>query len=182
MEDEKIIELYFARDDSAILETREKYGPYLTAIVYNILCSFEDTEECVSDTYLHTWNAIPPAHPGNLRGYVGRIAHNLALSRYRHEHTRKRGVLTEVMDELQIYALEDPEETVERKELARSISEFLRTLPAEKRKVFVLRYWYYESLSSIARAVNWKEARVKTELYRMRKKLKTHLIQEGITP
>ena len=83
MEDEKIIELYFARDEAAIYETRAKYGLYCTAIAYNILSSFEDTEECVSDTYLHTWNSVPPNRPGNLKGYVGRITHNLALTMFR---------------------------------------------------------------------------------------------------
>ena len=90
MEDEKIIEMYFARDEAAIYETRAKYGPYCTAIAYNILSSFEDTEECVSDTYLHTWNSIPPNRPENLKGYVGRITHNLALTIFRKRNAKKR--------------------------------------------------------------------------------------------
>ena len=182
MEDEKIIALFFDRDERAIFETREKYGPYCTAIAYNILSSFEDTEECVSDTYLRTWNSIPPNSPRSLKGYVGRITHNLALTMYRRRTAKKRNVITEVLEELQIPSLEDPVETTERKETARLISDFLRALPAEKRRIFVLRYWYYETIPSISRTTGWKETRIKSELSRTRKKLKKHLEQEGIMP
>ena len=182
MEDEKIIELYFARDETAIYETREKYGPYCTAIAYNILTSFEDTEECVSDTLLRTWNSIPPAVPRRLKGYVGRITHNLALSMFRARSARKRCVITEVLEELQIASLDDPEESALQKETAKAISDYLWTLPAEKRRIFVLRYWYYETIPSISRTTGWKETRIKSELSRIRKKLKQHLEQEGITP
>ncbi|MBQ9268730.1 MAG: RNA polymerase sigma factor [Oscillospiraceae bacterium] len=180
MEDEKIIALFFDRDEQAIFETREKYGPYCTAIAYNILSSFEDTEECVSDTYLRTWNSIPPNCPRNLKGYMGRITHNLALTMYRRRSAKKRSVITEVLEELQIPSLEDLVETAERKETARLISDFLRALPAEKRRIFVLRYWYYETIPSISRTTGWKETRIKSELSRIRKKLKKHLEQEGV--
>ena len=182
MEDEKIIALYFDRDEQAIYETREKYGPYCTAIAYNILSSFEDTEECTADTYLRTWNSIPPNRPTHLKGYVGRIAHNLALTRFRDRSTKKRSGITEVLEEMQIESLDDPQEAAEQKELARIISSFLRSLPEEKRRVFVLRYWYYETIPAIARATGWKETRIKSELSRTRKKLKKYLEQEGVTP
>ena len=182
MEDEKIIALYFDRDEQAIYETREKYGPYCTAIAYNILSSFEDTEECISDTYLRTWNSIPPNSPKSLKGYVGRIAHNLALTMLRNRSTKKRCVITEVLEELQIPSLEDPTETVEQKETAKLISDFLWTLPVEKRRIFVLRYWYFETIPSISRTTGWKETRIKSELSRIRKKLKKHLEQEGVMP
>ena len=182
MEDEKIITLFFDRDERAIFETREKYGPYCTAIAYNILSSFEDTEECVSDTYLRAWNSIPPNHPRSLKGYVGRIAHNLALSMFRKQNAKKRGVIQEVLDELQIPDLSDPAETAELKETARLISDFLWTLPEERRRVFVLRYWYYETIPSISRTTGWKETRIKSELSRTRNKLKHYLEQEGFTP
>ena len=182
MEDEEIIALYFDRNEQAVYETREKYGPYCTAIAYNILSSFEDTEECVSDTWLRTWDSIPPKRPQSLKGYVGRIAHNLALTMYRRQHAQKRSVITEVLEELQISSLSDPEETLEQKELASLISRFLRTLPLEKRRVFVLRYWYYETIPSIARTTGWKESRIKSELSRTRKKLRNYLEQEGFTP
>ena len=182
MEDEKIIALYFDRDEQAIYETREKYGPYCTAIAYNILSSFEDTEECVSDTYLRTWDSIPPNSPKSLKGYVGRITHNLALTMYRRRKTKKRCVITEVLEELQIPSLEDPTGTVERKETAKLISDFLWTLPVEKRRIFVLRYWYFETIPSISRTTGWKETRIKSELSRTRKKLKNYLEQEGVAP
>lgn len=182
MEDKKIIALYFDRDEQAIYETREKYGLYCTAIAYNILSSFEDTEECVSDTYLRTWNSIPPNSPKSLKGYVGRITHNLALTMFRKRRAKKRCVITEVLEELQIPSLEDPTETVERKETAKMISDFLWTLPVEKRRIFVLRYWYYETIHSISQTTGWKETRIKSELSRIRKKLKKHLEQEGVMP
>ena len=182
MEDEKIISLYFDRDEQAIYETRQKYGPYCTAIAYNILSSFEDTEECVSDTYLRTWDSIPPNRPRSLKGYVGRITHNLALTILRNRSVKKRNVITEVLEELQVESLDDPQETVEQKELSRIVSDFLRSLPVEKRRVFVLRYWYYETIPSISRATGWKETRIKSELSRTRKKLKNYLEQEGVAP
>ena len=179
MEDEKIIELYFARDETAFYETRAKYGPYCTAIAYNILSSFEDTEECISDTYLHTWNSIPPNRPENLKGYVGRITHNLALTMFRKRNAKKRCAITDVLEELQIPSLDDPRETVERKEFSQIISDYLWTLPEEKCRIFILRYWYYESIQSISRATGWKEARIRSELSRIRKKLRSYLEQEG---
>ena len=179
MEDETIIALYFARDEAAIIETREKYGAYCTKIAYNILRSFEDTEECVSDTYLRTWNSIPPNRPESLKGYVGRIAHNQALTMFRKKNAKKRCAVTEVLEELQIPSLDDPLETTEQKELAWKISDFLRTLPVERCRIFVLRYWYYDSVPEIARAAGWRESRVRSELSRTRKKLIRYLEQEG---
>ena len=179
MEDEKIIELYFARSETAIAETERKYNGYCTSLAYRILASFEDTEECVSDVYLNVWNTIPPTRPGSLKAFVGRITHNLALNRYRSRKAQKRSALTEVLEELDIPDLEEPGDVLERKELARQISVFLRTLPSMKQEIFLLRYYQYAPLSAIRQRTGLKEDRISTELYRMRKKLKHHLEQEG---
>lgn len=181
MEDHEIVALYLSRSEQAIIETDSKYGWYLKSIAYHILSSFEDSEECVQDTYLHAWNAIPPVIPKNLKGYVGRITHNLALNRYRNDHAKRRGELTAVLDELQVADLHSVEESAEVKELAAKISDFLRAQPEMKRQIFVLRYWYYESVAEISRETGIKPERISTELYRMRKKLLTYLNKEGFS-
>lgn len=179
MEDENIIALYNQRSELAIAKTRQKYGGYCTSIAYRILSSFEETEECVSDVYISTWNAIPPTQPKSLKAFLGRITHNLALNRYRGLTAKKRGSFTEVLEELDIPALEEPGDVLERKELATQISAFLRSLPPLKQKIFLLRYYQYEPLSVIRQKTGLREDRISTELYRMRKKLKQHLEQEG---
>lgn len=179
MEDHEIITLYNQRSEAAIEATRQKYGSYCTSIAYHILSSFQDTEECISDVYLNVWNAIPPTQPKSLKAFLGRITHNLALNRYRSSTAQKRGCFTEVLEELEIPALEEPSGILERKELAARISAFLRTLSPPKRQIFLLRYYQYEPLSTIRQKTGLKEARISTELYRMRKKLKRQLEQEG---
>lgn len=179
MEDERIIELYNRRSETAIAETRNKYNGYCTSIAYRVLASFEETEECVSDVYLKVWNVIPPTQPRSLKAFLGRITHNLALNRYRCMTAKRRSVFTEVLEELEIPDLEEPNDVLECKELAAQISVFLRSLPTLKQKIFLLRYYEYESIGEISRKTGLKETRISTELYRMRNKLKSHLEQEG---
>ena len=179
MEDEKILALYEARSEAAIAETSRKYGSYCGAIAYNILMSYEDTDECVQDTWLKTWNAIPPEKPRRLKSFVGKITHNLAIDRYRKNARQNRCTLDEVLAELQVPELSDPVQSAEGKELSRAISDFLRAQPPEKRVLFVRRYWYVDSISEISWKTGMKEDRIRTELYRMRKKLRTCLEKEG---
>ena len=181
MEDEKILALYEARSEAAIAETSQKYGGYCRTIAYNILLSFEDTDECVQDTWLKTWNAIPPEKPRRLKSFVGKITHNLAIDRYRKNARQNRCTLDEVLAELQVPELSDPEQSAEGKELSRAISDFLRAQSPEKRVLFVRRYWYVDSISEISRKTGMKEDRIRTELYRMRKKLRACLEKEGYT-
>lgn len=180
MQDQEIVALYWARSEDAIVETREKYGPYCTSIAYRLLNSIEDTEECLSDTWLRTWDSIPPHRPECLKPYVGRITRNLALDRLRRGAAQKRGEVPLVLEEAA--ALETAESAVEGRLLAAAITDFLRTLPVQKRQAFVLRYWYLESQGDIARRLGWSQARVKTELYRTRKKLADYLKKEGFLP
>ena len=121
MEDEKILALYKARNEAAIVETNRKYGSYCGAIAYNILMSYEDSDECVQDTWLKTWNDIPPEVPRRLKSFVGRITHNLAIDRYRKNMRQKRCTLDEVLAELQVPELSDPAQSAEEKELSRVI-------------------------------------------------------------
>ena len=185
MEDPEIIKLYFARDEQAITETRLQYGGYCTTIAYNILASLEETEECVSDTYLHTWNAIPPTEPRSLKYFVGKITRNLALNRARDAGAQKRAgsQYALCLDDLEnlISDRSSPEKLLDAKALGQTISEFLYTLPPGKRNLFVLRYWHFTPIPALANAMNMRETTVRSELYRLRRKLKAYLEKEGFS-
>lgn len=186
MQDEQIIELYFARAESAIAETDIKYGRYCTTIAFNILRSNEDSEECKNDTYMKTWNVIPPKKPDNFRAFIGRIARNLALDMYEKMHRKKRDInSTEaILDELAECIPDrnsDVEKISEDAELRDCINTFLGTISEENRKIFVRRYWYAGSVEDIARDYGFGKSKVKMSLLRTREKLKEYLESEGIT-
>lgn len=147
----------------------------------NILSSAEDTEECLNDTWLRTWNSIPPTRPSVLRVFVGKIARNLALDRYKARNAEKRagGEFAMSLDELDECV--GAEDSLESERIGESISRFLRTQSREARSVFVCRYFYCDSVSDIARRFGLSESKVKSMLFRTRSKLKIHLEGEGIT-
>lgn len=183
MEDSAIIDLYWSRDQRAIEETAGKYGSFLHALAWNILRSHGDTEECVNDTYLRAWNAIPPARPAAFRAWLGRIARNLSLDRWKAERTQRRGGGAEVLlGELEecVPAPRGMEQQLEDREIAALISAFLRRLPAESRRVFLRRYWYGQELAEIAAEQGCGVGKVKSSLFRTRKALRAHLEEEGI--
>lgn len=184
MEDEKIIELYFQRSEDAIPETELKYGSRCRAVAYNILASREDSEECVNDTYLAVWNAIPPTVPLYLGAYIVGIARKLSLSllRYRCADRRGRGEYALCFDELSdcIAEKDSPEAHIELQELAAEINRFLSTLSHDDRKIFLCRYWLMASMADIAKNMDCSESRIKSSLHRSRGKLKKHLIKEGL--
>ena len=181
MTDDEIIELYLQRSEDAITETKKKYHAYCQAIAYNILASFEDTEEVVADAYLQVWNSIPPTRPVQFKAFLGRITHNLAINRYRANTRQPHSELTEALGELEITQLEDPAEQAQRLALAEAVARFLRGLDPNARQVFILRYWYYDSLAAISRQTGIKETTLNSMLYRTRKKLKAYLKKEGWT-
>lgn len=181
MEDSKIVDLFFARNEDAIAETQQKYGWYCTSIAYNILSSIEDSEECVSDAFLNTWNSIPPKRPDNLKAYVGRITRNLSLNRLKSNRARTRGEMVVVLEELQITSIETPDDEMERRLLSDTITEFLHTLTPVKQQMFVLRYWYIEPIESISKKTGWKSHSIRSELYRLRKQLERYLREEGFS-
>ena len=184
MEDSAIIDLYWSRDQQAITETAGKYGSFLHSLVWNILRSRGDAEECVNDTYLRAWNAIPPARPAALRAWLGRIARNLSLDRWKEGQTQKRGgggpeiLLGELED--CIPAPHGVEQHLEDQEIAALISAFLRRLPAESRVIFLRRYWYGQELADIAAERRCGVGKVKSSLFRTRKALRAYLEQEGV--
>lgn len=184
MEDHGIIELYWARSEQAIQETAAVYGGYCSSIAWNIVKNREDTEECVNDTYLRVWNSIPTDRPDVFKAYIGRITRNLALSVYRKMHAEKRGGgdMELVFDELEglIAAPRDTETMLEDRAVAKAISDFLRTEKEEARMLFIRRYWYTESIKTLAEAFDLSESNVKQILFRTRNKLKVYLEQEGI--
>ena len=183
MEDEKILQMYFGRDEGAIGATAEKYGSYCTAIARNILSSREDVEECVNDTYLRAWNAIPPHRPGVLRAFLGKITRNLAFHRYRYNTADKRGggELPLVLEELEgcVSGKESVEEAFDHKALVEDLNSFLEILPEEKRRIFVCRYFYTDSIGDIAQRFGMSYAGVSMTLSRLRSKLHTYLTKRG---
>ena len=183
MNDKDIIRLYFNRDQSALSATAKKYGKYCTSIAKNILGSNEDAEECVNDTYLSAWNSIPPTRPTILSAFLGTITRNLAFNKYRHNHVMKRGSgeIAVVLDELAecVSGLDDVEQEIDRRELVAEINTFLDTLSPKKRNIFICRYWYSDSIPSIAKRYEMTESNVSVTLNRLRSKLKEYLSERG---
>lgn len=185
MEDEKIVALYFERNEDAIQESEVKYGKYCHTISYNVLRNVEDTEECVNDVWIHAWNAIPPTRPVSLKAFLGKIARNLSLNRLQENHAQKRGngenyTALEELDEI-LSAPRTVEEEVEGKLLKETIDLFLEGLSEKYRIVFMQRYWYFYSIEEIARLNGYTVNNVKSLLFRTRKRLKDHLEKEGVT-
>ena len=182
MEDNKIIALYLERNENAIAETDKKYRKYCCSIAYNILHDKEDSEEAVNDTYLGAWNSIPPHVPDVLQTFLGRITRNISLKKIRARNAKKRGsgeffLVLDEMSEM-IPSGHDTENDIEAKELAQFINIFLRSLPETERKVFVCRYWYFDSIAEISKQFGFSESKVKSMLFRTRKKLSNKLETE----
>ena len=155
MEDSAIIDLYWAREERALSETDAKYGGYCRSIAHNILKNREDSEECVSDTWLHAWNAMPLQRPSILSSFLGRITRNLSFDRCRRQNAEKRGggSLPLALDELSecVPAPGRVEQALEARELAEAIDRFLRTLPERECSIFLRRYWYFDTIAAICR-------------------------------
>lgn len=184
MEDAAIVELYWQREERAISETKTKYGAYCTSIAQRILSNRNDAEECVNDTYLGAWNAIPPHRPARLSTFLGKITRNLSLKKWRARTADKRGggVVALSLDELQECVAHDatPDEHLETQELARIINEFLAGLEVDDRRMFMCRYWYFEQISEIAERLGFSQSKVKMSLKRTRDKLASYLEREGV--
>ena len=184
MEDHQILDLYRARNPDAILQTDRKYGMYCRQISLRILRNKEDAEECVNDTWLKTWNSIPPQCPHHLKAWLGKVTRNLSLDRWEQNRTLKRGGgrTTVLLSELSdcIPSGNSVEQAMNDKALSAAISKWLRSQTPKNRVAFVRRYWYADSLSSVAKRVGLTEGGTKSLLHRLRNSLKTHLEQEGI--
>ena len=181
MEDQKIIDLYWKRDQQAIRETKKRYDAYCHSIAYRILENREDSEECVSDTYLRAWNAIPPQRPTRLAAFLGAITRRLALDRYEQRTAQKRGGTQTalLLDELQ-ECVPNGDNVADDLLLKDLLNRFLASLPATARRAFVLRYWYAYSLEEIGQTQRMRREAVATSLFRTREKLKEFLEKEGV--
>ena len=184
MDDVHIVELYWQRSDLAISETSRKYGGYCHSIAYNICGRQQDSEECVNDTWFHAWNLIPPERPDVLSVFLGRITRNIAINCIKSKNRKKRGSgeALLVLDELQecVPGGTEPESAFEEKELAKAIGRFTAMLPETERKVFVLRYWHLATVAEIAERLDFSQSKVKSMLFRTRKKLSSFLKEEGL--
>ena len=177
MKDNEIISLFKARDENAIKALSDKYHPYCYKIAWNLLANKEDTEECLNDTWFSVWSLIPPKHPPVLSHFCGKITRNLSIDRLRKKHAARRpdAHMTDVLGEMeQLNVTYTVEDQLAEKELLKVINDFLESMEAENR-----RYWFLDSISTIAQRHAISEASVKMNLYRSRKKLLKLLKKEG---
>lgn len=183
MQDERIVALYWQRDEKAISETERKYGHYLTKIAYNFLFDLEDCKETVNDTYLKAWNSMPTHKPSVLSTYLGKITRQLSIDVFRTRNRKKRkpSEYAISLSELEdcVSGSETPERSVNLKMLAEAINAYLSTLPAEARNTFVGRYYFADSIREVADYYGMSEPKVKSMLYRTRQGLKEYLEKEG---
>lgn len=185
MKDEEIVELYWQRSEEAIRQTSAKYETYLSKIAFNVLSDYEDCRECINDTYLVAWNSMPNQRPDVLPAYLGKIIRRLSIDVFRKKKRKKRYAseyalsLSEMED---CFAdNETPEQFIDAKLLDEAINSFVHTLPDEARKVFIGRYFFFDSVKRIAAYSGVSETSVKVILFRTRQKLKEYLVKEGFT-
>ena len=185
MEDSRIVGMYMERDESAIAESQRKYGRYCFVVANNILNDREDAEECVNDTFLAAWNAIPPHNPQILSTFLGKITRRLSLKKLRARTAAKRGGRDGIavsLDELEecIPSGHTIDEALEAKELTDIINSFLDTLSDEERRVFLRRYWFFDTIEDICGRFGFGKSKVKMMLMRTRKRLQQFLEKEGL--
>ena len=184
MEDQKIVDLYWQRSDLAISETNQKYGRYCHSIAYHICGTVEDAEECVNDTWLRAWNLMPDQRPAILSTFLGRITRNFAINLIKSKNRIKRGGGEAVLalDELEecIPGGINPEHVLEEKELEAAIGSFVSELPQTEKTIFVLRYWRVAPIDEIAEKLQFSKGKIKSSLFRTRRKLRDYLQEEGL--
>lgn len=183
MEDNKITELYFKRNEAALKQTQEKYGKICFGIAYRILGNTLDAAECKNDVLLALWNSIPPARPKNLSAFIRVLARRKAIDRLRQENAKGSAEYRLSLDELSEIIqsnANEPDKQVNDKELAELISAAIRKMPKSQANVFIRRYWYFESIKEIAERYDFTESKVKMLLVRAREKLGKLLKKEEL--
>lgn len=184
MEDKNIIKLFLLRSNEALIQCGKKYGAYLYTVSWNILGSKEDAEECVNDSYLKTWQTIPPNEPKSLKFYLVRIVRNLSIDKYRMNKAQARGQgnIAQCLEELSqvISSPSNIDEKIDEKYVLELINAFLQKRKKEERKIFLLRYFYAYSIKEIGEKIGMKENTLYTKLHRMRLQLKEELEKGGV--
>ena len=183
IDDEKIIDLFFERDQQGIRELDNKYGAVCRNLSYHIVDNRQDAEECVNDAYLGAWNAIPPVRPDPLLSYIVKIVRNISLKIYwRKEAAKRSGHYTIALEEIEgcIADQKTVEDEIEARELARIIGEFLDTLTLKNRVIFMRRYWFADSYKDIAEFMGLSEKNISVRLTRIREKMKQYLIEREV--
>lgn len=185
MDDERIIGLYWERDEAAIRETDIRYGRYLWTIAYHVLAQRQDSDECVNDTYYRAWLLMPPQRPSGLSTFLARITRQLAIDRFRRRSAQKR-ISSEYalsLDELAecVSGGEEPQQTVELRALAQAVSIYLHSLSREARTAFLWRYYFMDPIKEIAARLDASESQVKSMLHRTRVGLRKYLVREGFS-
>lgn len=182
MEDNKIVDLYWARNEEAIRQSDIKYGRMLKSLSYSLLASREDAEECVNDTYLDAWHAMPTARPTYLGAFLSKLTRRISIDRFRADHREKRGGMGLVMEELDecIPASGSVTEDYENRRLSEALNRFLYAQPKEKRVMFIRRYFYSQSIGDVANGMRLSEAKVKVTLHRLREALRKELEEQEL--
>ena len=183
LSDEQIVELYWRRDERAIRETDRKYQHFLLTVAHNILRDAQDCEECLNDTYLGAWNAIPPARPKVLQAFLATIMRRTAIDCYKRKKRQKRidSELTVALSEVEEFLADgsDPAAELDAHELGRVISEFIRALPKRRMYIFMSRYYTARPIGEIARLLGCSESTVNKEIAAIKRDLKEKLEKEG---
>ncbi|MDO5291639.1 MAG: RNA polymerase sigma factor [bacterium] len=183
MEDEKIVELFFQRNERAIEETSKKYESRLKYIAQQVIGTYPEVEECINDTYYAIWNRIPPTKPEFFFAFIAKITRRLSLNKVEYRNAlRRKAIVIELTKELEECIVNPKDEPIdhEKGEIAVVISQFLKVVKQEDRELFMRRYWYMQSICYIAKEMMISESKVKTRLFRIRKKLREYLEKEGI--
>ena len=182
MEEQQIVALFEQRSPEAVKAALGNYGKLLRQLCGNILCDDRDAEECINDTMLALWDAIPPAKPNNFKSFVCRIARNLSLKRLESLSRQKRSaeVLLSLEELAEVLSDENIADKVSDEDIGKLISDFLRSEKEEVRNVFIRKYYFFDSVYAIAKRYSFTESKVKNMLLRTRKKLKEYLIKEGV--
>lgn len=181
MNDQKIIEMLFARSEAALKHLQSKFDKYCHTIAYNVLGNDFDAQECVNDTYMRVWDSIPPNRPKNLSVYIGRIARNVSINRKKKNYAQKRNSSADlVVDELEEIIADESRDFTDNIFIKQAINSFLEKLSTKDRRIFIQRYWYAYSVKEISDALGKDENYVNVKLFRLRADLKKHLEKEGI--
>ncbi|MBR6321924.1 MAG: RNA polymerase sigma factor [Lachnospiraceae bacterium] len=184
VEDRKIIELYFGRDEQALQETSEKYGPYIRKIAGNILGNHEDAEECANESLFRAWNTIPPNRPKSLPAYLALLTREVSIDRFRKNTRLKRAgseyaLSYDELSEVLADTKSESDDVIDRIYLGELLNRFLSGRPQELRNILIMRYFYMDSIQEIADCTGSSVSRIKTALHREREALRKFLKEEG---